>query len=107
MAALTVQNEEPQRRAAGQNAVWERPTMSRCNGGSVVMSTVVESQRKGSTLPGIHFALYDTQSLLTTQLGEATERCQPSLKQGHAGMIMVDCCVYLLSFFAVVIVRRK
>ena len=72
--------------------------MSRRDGGSVAVSMVTEIQRKGSTSPGIHFTLYDKLSLLTTQLGEATERCQPSLKQGHAGLIMVDCCVCPLSF---------
>ena len=45
--------------------------MSRRDGGGVAVSTAIESQRKGSTPSGIHFALYDKRSRLTTQLGEA------------------------------------
>ena len=46
--------------------------MSRRNGGGVAVSTATESQRKGSTPPGIHFAMYNKRPLLTTQLGEYT-----------------------------------
>ena len=38
-----------------ENAVWERPTMSRRDGGGVAVSTATESQRKGSTPPGIDY----------------------------------------------------
>ena len=49
----TYQNELLQRRATGRNAIWERPTMSRRDDGGVAVSTAMESQRKGSTPPGI------------------------------------------------------
>ena len=37
--------------------------MSRRDGGDVAVSTAMESQRKESTSPGIHFALYDINGL--------------------------------------------
>ena len=80
--------------------------MFRRDSAGIAVSAAMENQQKGSTPSGIHFALYDKRSLLTTQPEEATERCQPSLKQDHAGLIMVHCCVCLLSF-AIVIVCRK
>ena len=45
-------------RAADGNAVSDRPTVPRRDGGGVAVSTAMESQRKGSTSPGIHIGRY-------------------------------------------------
>ena len=76
--------------------------MPRRDGGGVSVSTAMESQQKGSTPPGIHFALYDRRLLLTTQLGEATatERdaslSRNRAMQGSLWLVVVYFCCHIL-----------
>ena len=47
MPALTIKTEEGQRRAAGRNAVSNRPTMFRRDGGGIAVFTAMKGHENG------------------------------------------------------------